>query len=412
MSGAPRGADGADALPLALAGMVALAVGLGVGRFAYTPILPHMLAQAGLDVPGAGWIASANFAGYLLGALLAATSVAARWRRAGLVAGLIASAVTTLAMGLMPARADVWIALRLVSGVASAFVLIGASALVLDGLARRGRPGLSALFYAGVGLGIAVSAVLVDAAARLAASAFPPAPVWSLAWTVLGYASLLAALAPAVILWRAERAGSVAAPAAAGSDAVPPVAENRRALARLIFAYGLFGFGYAVTATFVVAMARAEGLGGSAETAIWILVGLAAAPSVWAWSRVAARFGPSAAFRAALVAEGIGVAATALAVVLPPGGALAALLAGAFLLGATFMGITALGLMTARALAPGAPQRAVGLMTAAFALGQMMGPAVAASLTVHTGNFALASGLAAAMLAGAALATPRLTKPS
>src|SRR5262245_888003 len=62
---------------IAVAGLLALAVAIGIGRFAFTPLLPMMQEDAGLSVADGGWLASANYAGYLLGAL-AAMAVSAR----------------------------------------------------------------------------------------------------------------------------------------------------------------------------------------------------------------------------------------------------------------------------------------------------------------------------------------------
>src|SRR5689334_6203841 len=56
--------------PIALAGLVALAVAMGIGRFAFTPLLPMMLNDGVVDLPTASWLASANYFGYMLGAIL------------------------------------------------------------------------------------------------------------------------------------------------------------------------------------------------------------------------------------------------------------------------------------------------------------------------------------------------------
>src|SRR5690606_40379969 len=123
-------------------------------RFAYTPMLPPMLAESALTLSAAGLIASANFAGYLLGALLATREAIARNRVFWLRAGLFGSVVTTAAMA-FDGGAAAWGAIRFLGGVASAFVLVFASAIVFSSIAREGRPMLGALAYAGVGIGIA-----------------------------------------------------------------------------------------------------------------------------------------------------------------------------------------------------------------------------------------------------------------
>src|SRR3954453_20504190 len=83
------------AYPTAVGGLIALAAALGIGRFVYTPILPPMTEALGLGPSAAGMIASANFLGYLLGAVLAAWPRLPGSRRAWLVGCLLLSAVTT-----------------------------------------------------------------------------------------------------------------------------------------------------------------------------------------------------------------------------------------------------------------------------------------------------------------------------
>src|ERR1700733_13874817 len=134
-------------LSLAIGGLFAMAAAIGVGRFVYTPILPPMVEALGLNKSQAGLIASANFLGYLIGALIAATPILPGSRRAWLLGSLAASALTTAAMGLTQAL-PVFLVLRFVGGAASAFALIFAATMVLERLAEARRGGLSALHFA------------------------------------------------------------------------------------------------------------------------------------------------------------------------------------------------------------------------------------------------------------------------
>src|SRR6185369_5289256 len=132
----------------AFAGLAALAAAMGIGRLAFTPILPMMQEDFGLSVSAAGWLASANYLGYLLGAL---SAIGMRIRQtAAIRTGLLAIGLTTLAMGLTQ-QFLLWAVLRLVAGIASAWVLVFVSAWALDRLAAMGRSGLSGAVYAGVG---------------------------------------------------------------------------------------------------------------------------------------------------------------------------------------------------------------------------------------------------------------------
>ena len=380
--------------------MLALAAAIGVGRFVYTPILPAMAEALGLTGGEAGLIASANFVGYLAGALLAAAPRLPGSRRAWLLGALAAGAATTGAMGLVSSL-PTFLVLRGIGGAASAFVLVFASALVLDRLALAGRGGLSALHFAGVGVGIALSAALVSA--LLAAGAG-----WRALWLASGAASLAALAGVALLV-----PGSGPPRAAPGSS--PPGAGGDVPMRRWAVAYGLFGFGYVVTATFLVAIVRAGPEVRAAEPFVWAVVGAAAAPSVAAWERLGTRWGVARAFAAACLVEAAGVAAS----VLWPTAA-GALLAAA-LLGGTFMGITALGLVGGRRLAAGGdPRRAFGLLTAAFGVGQIVGPALAGYLHDHgqrfvspaAGGFVLPSLLAAGVLVAAAAAAAGVRLPA
>jgi predicted MFS family arabinose efflux permease len=373
----------AGAVSAALGGLIAIGAGVGIGRFVYTPILPPMVEALGLSRSEAGLIASANFLGYLIGALLVALPTLPGSRRAWLLGALAVSALTTAAMGLGETL-PTFLILRLVGGVASAFVLIIASTAVLEHLAEAGHGGLSALHFAGVGSGIAASAALVAGLLLLGQS-------WRVLWLASGAMSAAALLAAAVLLPH---------PAAAGQ----PRAGNGRGaldpdLRRLILAYGLYGFGYIITATFLVAIVRGTPAIRALEPVIWIAFGLAAAPSIALWSWVAARLGIPLAFAVACVVEAVGVLASV--AWQTTGGIFVA----AILVGGTFVGLTALGLVRARELASGDGRRALALMTGAFGLGQIVGPAFAGFVSDRLGSFMAPSLVAvAALLAAAVLA--------
>ena len=163
-------------------------------------------------------------------------------------------------------------------------------------------------------------------------------------------------------------------------------------LRRLAVAYGLFGFGYVITATFIVAIVRGSPEIGSFEPFVWLVVGLAAVPSVSAWTMLARRHGVTRAFAIACIVEAIGVVCSVVWISIP------GLFVAAAFLGGTFMGITALGLMAARALSGDDPRRGLATMTAAFGLGQIIGPLVAGYGFDLTGSFLLPSLMAAAGL--------------
>ena len=364
------------ALKLALAGAFSQGAAIGVGRFVFTPILPAMMSALSLTAAQAGWIASANFAGYLAGALIATSPVFGKAPRLWLLFALFISALTTAMMGAVDTLA-LFMALRALGGLASAFVLVFGSSLVLQRLARVGRGGLSALHFAGVGSAIVISAVVTS---LMSGAGFS----WRALWWVNGGLTLLALL---VVIWLMPPEGAPVAVTAAA-----PSTPAKGGAVSLLLAYGLFGFGYVVTATFIVAIVKTYPAAASVRPYVWMLVGAAAIPSVAFWTVVGRRIGVRPAFAVACVVEALGVAVS----VLRPtadGAVIASLL-----LGGTYMGITALGLVAARETEPEHAAEALGRMTAAFGLGQMIGPAFAGWLAERLGGFGLASLIASAAL--------------
>ncbi|MCK7612777.1 YbfB/YjiJ family MFS transporter [Roseibium sediminicola] len=378
---------------LAFGGLFALAAAMGIGRFVYTPILPFMGDALRLPADDAGLIASANFVGYLAGALMGASRSLPGSPRFWFLGGLMTSALTSAAMAMTTALAA-FLAIRFLSGIASAFVLVFSTTLILERLAASGRAGLSAFHFAGVGCGIAFSALLVAIVAGISAD-------WRFLW-LASAAGTLVFLALAALLVPSE-APAAATQAKNAGAAVPVSPFSSGSRIRLILAYGLFGFGYVITATFVNAIARTTPELQPTEPFVWLTVGLCAAPSIYLWNWIAARLGARKAFALACVLESAGVALTA--ITLSPG----LFLLGAGLLGGTFMGITALGLMEARretcADGSSAIRQMLAVLTASFGLGQVIGPWFAGQLHHATGSFSAASlAAAASLLVAAALA--------
>ncbi len=391
---------------LAVGGCIAMAGAMGIGRFIYTPILPPMAQDLGLTQGQAGLIAAANFLGYLAGALAAALGRLPGSPRGWLLAALAVSAATTGAMGwdaVFGPPGAAWglipfLLLRFLGGAASALVLVFASTLVLERLGAAGRGGLAAVHFAGVGVGIALSALLTWGLVAAGSG-------WQALWLGGGGLSLAGLVAVAWLVPGAARGagGATTAPAGAGARLWP-----------LVTAYGLFGFGYIITATFIVAIVRAAPRDGGADLAaieplVWLVVGLAAVPSVALWTALGRRYGVLPVFAAACLVEAAGVLASVLWISAP------GLLLAAALLGGTFMGLTALGLIAARERVGGAgsgsaPRRAIAAMTAAFGLGQMIGPLVAGYGFDLTGSFLLPSLIATAALAAAAGLVLRLQR--
>src|SRR5688572_5296035 len=377
-------------IALAIGGAVALASAMGIGRFAYTPILPEMVAALHLSASEAGLIASANFAGYLIGALVAAASFFAPRRRGWMLAALLVSALTTGAMA-ASASLFVFLLLRFLGGFASAFALVFTSSLVLDRLSETGRGHMVGHQFAGVGAGIAISAVLV---AWLGAQNL----AWQWQWLACAALSILAVAAVAILI--PPRPNTAAS--AGGSNGT----TLGGALAALIVAYGLFGFGYVITATFLVQLVRTNPAIMPLEPYVSLIVGLAAVPSVPLWTRMGRRFGTAEAYAIASVSLALGGLASVLWI------ARAGAILASILLGSTAVGITVMGLVGARRLAAGAASRIIGLMTASYDLGQIIGPIFAGWVHDLTGTFLLPSVAATVLLTVSAVLVWKLTAPA
>lgn len=370
----------------AFAGLAALAVAMGIGRFAFTPLLPMMARDAGLSIADGSLLASSNYLGYLIGAM-AATALRPRPARA-VRRGLLAVCAVTAAMAL-PLPFGAWLALRFLAGVASAFLLISVSAWSLETLSGRAGPLASSLVFAGVGTGIAAAGLVCLGLVRAGASS-------SRAWLLL---ALLASAATAGV-WRtfggAEAPRGAAAPAP-GAPGWPPGS------ARLVLCYGATGFGYIIPATFLPVMAKAA-LGDSPLFGwAWPLFGLAAALSAPAAALLIPRLGN----RPVWVSAHLVMAGGSLLPAFLPG--LGPILAAAVCVGGTFMVVTLSALQEARRVAGPGASALFAAMTTAYAAGQIAGPL---AVRLAPGGFSVPLAVAAAVLAASALAVVAARRPA
>jgi len=353
--GLATGSSGASAARIAGVGLAALAVAMGIGRFAFTPILPMMLAHAEVDLAAAGWLAAANYFGYLVGALCAAR-LPLRWAVRG---GLLAVAAATFAMGLTQ-DFPLWLLLRFTAGVASAWILVHVSAWALESLSRIGRQDANGAVFAGVGVGIAGAGLVCMA---LMAARVSPAHAWE--WFGLISAALCAAV------WPAFRATT---PPAVTATERTPRRHWTVDRVRLAVCYGAFGFGYIVPATFLPAMAHHYIANPAVFGWAWPVFGAAAAASTWAVSRWLHVANNRRVWATAYLLMAVGIA---LPVVWP---GLPAVLIAALMVGGTFMVATMLGLREARRVAGADATGLIAALTAAFALMQVVGPLLVSAL--------------------------------
>jgi predicted MFS family arabinose efflux permease len=375
----------ATARPWWLVGQAAaaLAAGMGVGRFVYTPILPLMHAHAELSPQSGAELATSNYTGYLVGALVAIAVPALVRARAALRWSFV---VLTASLALMPAThaVDVWLGLRFVAGVASALIFVIAVSALLTGL-RAHAHHLVGWGFGGVGAGIALSGGLV--------LILRTTGTWQHAWWSAAGLTVVCA----ILAWRLPIPARRDEPAASPGD---PRAGTRWFTA-LLTSYSLEGIGYIIAGTFLVA-AIDQSTSGWVGTGAWVLVGLAAtaSPALWAWlSRTWSR---PALLVVALAVQAMGIALPVL------GGGAAAALTSAILFGATFLGISTIALAIGAHLRV---TRAVAILTSGYSAGQILGPVVVTPLLHNGYHVALLVSTGVVALAAVAAGALRLRYP-
>lgn len=359
-----------------LAGICALLLTIGLARFAYTPLLPIMREEAGLSLMGGGWLATFNYMGYMSGALLAATTSSLTRKflfyRVGLVMGLL----STAAMGLTTDPVA-WAILRYLAGLSGASGMLLASGLIMNWLLRHQQRTELGLHFSGLGLGIVLSGIAVGGMSSLSIE-------WNLQWNLLGLLCL-ALLVPA---W-----GWMPKPAPLSQKTSDEAGEppSRTWMTMLIAAYFCAGFGFAISATFIVSILIQLPMLADHGGWVWVIVGLAASPSAFLWDRIARRRGMNSALVLAFALHAV-ASATPLLTQEP----LLSLMSAA-LFGGTFVGIVSLTLTLVGRRYPANPSKAMAKLTLSYGLAQIVAPAMAGLIAEGTGSY-LASLLVAAIL--------------
>ena len=371
-------------------------IGLGIGRFAYSLVLPDMRDSLGWSYSSAGFMNTTNAAGYLAGALVTSRLV----RRFGLSAALRAGTLACLVSLALSAISGNFVVLsfaRLLVGIGAAVGFVAGAALAAT--VAQSRPEranfLLSLFYAGPGLGILLSGLI----APFVLQAFGPGSWWIVWWAMTLISAIM--ILP-LLLTRFGTSAGVADAAPARFAILPAVIY--------LAGYFLFGAGYIAYMTFMIAYVRDAGGSAAAQSAFWCIIGLSAFVTPWVWRRVLAldRGGVSTAI--ILGVNAIGAA-------LPLFGHSALLLAvSAVVFGTSFFAVV--GSTTAFVrfnYPPAAWPTAIAAMTIAFGIGQTLGPVVTGAITDALGSLSYALNAGAVMLALGALAAAfqkRLTSGS
>lgn len=385
----------------------ALAVAMGIGRFAFTPILPLMIQEGTVHLAQTAWLSSSNYIGYLVGAL---SLLKSNRHPLFVVLGLT---LVTLTTWLASLSSFGWLlVLRFLAGVASAWVLVSISAFAINWLKSR-QVISSGLIYTGVGIGITLTGLIcsyfifqsatVNVAAQSSLS-----PLSSRLWQYLGVIALLATLLVTFLLAKINSKSPSTAAAKANpskathtnptSSSIPPPAKLK--LANVLTAYGLFGFGYILPATFLPQIAK-QWLSGQSYLLIWPFFGLAAALSVVLSQGLQRRYNNVSLLGVWRVSQIIMAVGTLLPALWQ---SLAGLMLSALMVGGTFMVVTMAGLQVAASQVTHYPKYNLSaLMTASFAFGQLIGPLTALIATGKNIWLALLPVSAIVLLIGVAL---------
>ncbi|MBR7791320.1 YbfB/YjiJ family MFS transporter [Undibacterium sp. FT147W] len=361
------------AILIALAAMLSLALAMGIGRFAFTPLFPLMLRDGMLRSDAGAWLAASNYLGYLIGALCASR---VRLQPARLLMlSLICIVIVTAAIGLTSSE-WIWLILRFLAGLCSAWALIATSAWGLGWMANLARPRLAGLIYAGVGLGIVAAGIFC-----LWAAEKMPARMM---WIVLAFLAALLALLPLIVSFYFPlplAANNVAAPV---SVTQVPASTSASGVTALIICYGMFGFGYILPATYLPAQARQLLDDPQIFGWAWPVFGMAAAASTLIVAGVLGKCNRLHVWATSHALMAVGVILPCLWL------SMTSIVLAALLVGGNFMVITMLGMQEARARATANPTAVLARMTASFAFGQLLGPVVVALMDTFAADHASA----------------------
>ncbi len=372
---------------------------MGIGRFAFTPLLPMMLHDQVIDLHAASWLASANYVGYLVGALLC-TFQPLIWRKFSFLApvqparcvraGLVATCLLTLGMAIpLPV---LWPVLRFAAGVASALVFVYTSGWCLARLSRLNVPSMGGMIYTGPGGGIVLSGLIATAMVAVQ---------WTSAAGWLIFGTLAVVLTVGVWpIFKHHADDSPQAPSVTTAS-TPVVTAGHTEVALLALAYGLAGFGYIITATFLPVIARSALPGSAWLDLFWPILGLGVIIGALVASRIPAGGDRRKLLAFCYVLQALGVITSVLWPTLP------GFAVGSLLLGLPFTAITFFAMQEVRRIRPWAAPSFMGLLTAIYGLGQIAGPPLTSWLIQRSGagaGFTLSLEIAATtLIAGSAV---------
>ena len=360
-----------------LAGICSIIVTVGVARFSYSLLLPIMQDEAGLTESGGGWLATTNFMGYMFGVFLAASIHNLNYKHNFHRVYLILSIATAAAM-MLTTDMVTWAVFRFLAGACASGGFIIASGLILKWLIRNNHRCELGIHFAGAGLSIIISSLLVEAMLMVSAN-------WQQQWLAL--AVMAAIFAIPAWLWIPHPYANGQASVTAKDN--PP---SKKFTSLMMLAYFCAGYGYVVSSTFIVDIVEGveslQGQGGFA----FLLIGLAATPAPLIWDRIARKIGYVKALLAVYILQALGIILPALNDSMP------VVILSVLLFGGTFIACVSLVLTMAGKFYPSNPAKFMGTMTLAYGAAQIIAPVPTGYLAQAYGNYDIGLYLSAAVM--------------
>ena len=349
---------------LILTGIAALTIAVGIGRFSYTPILPYMISELNLTTTEAGLIASSNYLGYLLGSLIPIFPQFPKNIRSIFIYSIFISIISLFAMGLTNTF-EVFILIRFVHGIFSAFVLILGTSLIVSHVQKKGKIFLGTAHFSGVGLGMALSAIVVSYLGFLNFT-------WDELWFSIGILAIM--LSFQIIKFTPIQKAEVK---------YNLKSKNKTSLgfSLITISYGLYGFGYVAFGTFISTMSRLTPGLEKTEPYVWFVVGITGIPSVFFWNWFGSKIGNDIGLFLANLILGLGVLFSVLI------NNEFGIFISCILFGLSFVPITSMCLLEGQKRFSGSFIVSTAILTFSFSIGQMIGPYLSGLLTDYYNSF-------------------------
>ena len=349
---------------LILTGIAALTIAVGIGRFSYTPILPYMISELKLTTTDAGLIASSNYLGYLLGSLIPIFPQFPKNIRSIFIYSIFISIISLFAMGLTNTF-EIFILIRFIHGVFSAFVLILGTSLIVSHVQKKGKIFLGTAHFSGVGLGMALSAIVVSYLGFLNFK-------WDELWFSIGILAII--LSFQIIKFTPIQKAEV-------KYNLKSKHKTNLGFSLITISYGLYGFGYVAFGTFISTMSRLTPGLEKTEPFVWLVVGITGIPSVFFWNWFGSKIGNDIGLFLANLILGLGILFSVLI------NNEFGIFLSCILFGISFVPITSMCLLEGQKRFSGSFIVSTAILTFSFSIGQMIGPYLSGLLTDYYGSF-------------------------